>query len=118
MLNQTVIVGRLVKNPEIKELEDGKQVSNITLAVPRSYKNEKGEYETDFITCELWNGVAINTAEYCKQGDILGVKGRIKTDSYENESGEKVYKTSIVAEKVTFLSSKYKESETDNDMEV
>ena len=79
---------------------------------------EKGEYETDFITCELWNGVAINTAEYCKQGDILGVKGRIKTDSYENESGEKVYKTSIVAEKVTFLSSKYKESETDNDMEV
>ena len=118
MLNQTVIVGRLVKNPEIKELEDGKQVSNITLAVPRNYKNEKGEYETDFITCELWNGVAINTAEYCKQGDILGVKGRIKTDSYENESGEKVYKTSIVAEKVTFLSSKYKESETDNDMEV
>ena len=118
MLNQTVIVGRLVKNPEIKELEDGKQVSNITLAVPRSYKNEKGEYETDFITCELWNGVAINTAEYCKQGDILGVKGRIKTDSYENESGEKVYKTSIAAEKVTFLSSKSKESETDNDMEV
>ena len=118
MLNQTVIVGRLVKNPEVTKLEDGKRVSNITLAVPRSYKNEKGEYETDFITCELWNGVAINTAEYCKQGDILGVKGRIKTDSYENESGEKVYKTSIVAEKVTFLSSKSKESETDNDMEV
>ena len=118
MLNQTVIVGRLVKNPEIKELEDGKQVSNITLAVPRSYKNEKGEYETDFITCELWNGVASNTTEYCRQGDLLGIKGRIKTDSYENESGEKVYKTSIVAEKVTFLSSKSKESETDIDMEV
>ena len=118
MLNQTVIVGRLVKNPEVTKLEDGKRVSNITLAVPRSYKNEKGENETDFITCELWNGVAINTTEYCRQGDILGVKGRIKTDSYENESGEKVYKTSIVAEKVTFLSSKSKESETDNDMEV
>lgn len=118
MLNQTVIVGRLARNPKVTKLEDGKRVSNITLAVPRSYKNEKGEYETDFITCELWNGVAINTAEYCKQGDILGVKGRIKTDSYENESGEKVYKTSIVAEKVTFLSSKYKESKTDNDMEV
>lgn len=105
MLNQLVIVGRLTQNPEIKELENGKKVSTITIAVPRSYKNADGMYNTDFIQCTLWNGIAENTAEYCKKGDIVGVKGRIQTGSYETESGEK-YKIEVIAEKVIFLSSK------------
>ena len=67
MLNQIVIVGRLVKNPELKETEKGKKVTNITLAVPRNYKNINGEYDTDFIDCILWTGVAENTAEYCNK---------------------------------------------------
>ena len=58
MLNQTVIVGRLVKNPELNQTENGKKVTNITLAVPRSYKNINGEYDTDFISCVLWEGIA------------------------------------------------------------
>ena len=99
----------MIANPEIKNLELEKSVSNITLAVPRVYKNENGEYDTDFIDCELWNTVAINTADYCKKGDIIGVKGRIKIDYYDKD-GISVKVTKIVAEKVTFLSSK-KESE-------
>lgn len=124
MLNQTVLVGRLVREPEVKELEDGKKVSNMTLAVQRSYKNEKGEYEADFIDCVLWNGIAENTAEYCHQGDILGVKGRIQTDTYETEEGEKKKITQVIAEKITFLTSKKdileKESnnKTEEDLEV
>ena len=83
MLNQIVIVGRLVKDPELRETDSGKKVTNITLAVPRSYKNVSGEYETDFIDCTLWTGIA-----------------------------EKKYATEVVAEKVTFLSSnKNKETE-------
>ena len=78
MLNQIVIVGRLVKDPELRQTEGGKKVTNITLAVPRSYKNSNGEYETDFIDCVLWTGIAENTSEYCKRGDILGVKGRVQ----------------------------------------
>jgi len=74
MLNQTVIVGRLVKDPELNETESGKKVTNITLAVPRSYKNINGEYDTDFISCVLWQGVAANTTEYCKKGDLVGIK--------------------------------------------
>lgn len=109
MMNQTCIIGRLVRDPEVKELEDGKKVSNITLAVPRSYKNENGEYETDFIDCTLWNGVADRTAEYCKKGDLVGVKGRLQTNNYEKEDGSKVFKLDVVAEKVTFLSSRSKE---------
>lgn len=105
MLNQIVLVGRVVSDPEMKKLEDGKRVCNITLAIPRSYKNNQGEYDTDFVDCVLWNNIAYNTTEYCKKGDLVGVKGRIQTDTYEVD-GEKRKKTSIVAEKVTFLSSK------------
>ena len=105
MLNQFVGVGRLVAEPSVKETEDGKQVSNITIAVPRSYKNENGEYDTDFVDVVLWNGIAENTAEYCHKGDIIGVKGRIQTSNYETEDGEKRKSTQIVAEKITLLSS-------------
>ena len=76
MLNQVVLVGRLTSDLEAKELEDGKKVTNMTLAIPRSFKNADGEYETDFVECTLWNNIAENTAEYCKKGDIVGVKGR------------------------------------------
>ena len=109
MLNQVVLVGRLTKDLEVKELEDGKKVTNMTLAIPRSFKNAEGEYETDFVECTLWNNIAENTAEYCKKGDIVGVKGRLQTNNYEKEDGSKVFKLDVVAEKVTFLSSRSKE---------
>lgn len=101
MLNQTVLVGRLINDPEVKKIDSGKEVANITLAVPRAYKNEEGVYETDFIDCTLWNSVAKNTAEYCKKGDLLGVKGKIQTTMVDDK---KVIE--VVAEKVTFLSSR------------
>lgn len=119
MLNQIVVVGRLTKTPEVKELEDGKKVTNMTLAVPRSYKNADGQYDTDFVDCVLWNNIAETTSQYCNKGDIVGVKGRIQTSLYEDKDGNKQKETSIVAEKVTFLSSsKDHEKEDDNDMEV
>ena len=118
MLNQIVIVGRLVKDPELRETDSGKKVTNITLAVPRSYKNANGEYETDYINCTLWNQIATNTVEYCRKGDMLGVKGRIETSSYEKD-GERKYKTNVIAERVTFLStSQEKTEEKSEDQEI
>jgi len=109
MLNQTVIVGRIVKEPELRETENGNKVTNITLAVPRSFKNSNGEYDTDFIPCVLWRGVAESATEYCHKGDLIGVKGRIQTRNFEqDESYHQVIE--LVAEKVTFLSSKIKEA--------
>lgn len=105
MLNQTVIVGRLVKDPELYETENGNKVTYITLAVPRSYKNVNGEYDTDFIPCVLWKGVAENTSEYCHKGDLLGVKGRLQSRIVEKEE-EKKSVMEFIAEKVTYLSSK------------
>ena len=115
MLNQTVIVGRLVDSPEVRETESGKKVTNITLAVQRSYKNENGEYDTDFVDCTLWQGVAENTAEYCRKGDILGVKGRLET-SIDQIDDKKIKKMNLVAEKVMFLSSKSKENDQENEI--
>lgn len=106
MLNQTVIVGRLVREPELHETETGKKVTNITLAVPRSYKNISGEYDTDFISCVLWQGIAENTVNYIKKGDLLGVKGRVQSRLIEEDENNKRNVMEIVAEKVTFLSSK------------
>ena len=106
MLNQTVIVGRLVKDPELRETETGKKITNITLAVPRSYKNVNGEYDTDFISCILWQGIAENTVNYIKKGDLLGVKGRVQSRVIEEDEDVRKNVMEIVAEKVTFLSSK------------
>ena len=105
MLNQIVLVGRLVRDPEIRVSENKKSYTNITLAVPRSYKTPKGEYETDFIDCRLWSMVAETATEYCKKGDLIGVKGRVESRVYEKD-GEKKYITEIIAERITFLSTK------------
>lgn len=103
MLNQVVLVGRIVKTPELRTTETGKKTATVTLAVPRSYKNMNGEYDTDFLDCTLWTNIAENTTEYCQTGDMVGVKGRIQTRVIQNEDGTKKKKTEIVAEKVTFL---------------
>jgi len=105
MLNQVIIVGRLVKTPDLFVAESGKKGSIITLAVGRAYKNQNGEYDADFLDCTLWTGIAENTAEYCKKGDIIGIRGRLQSRIIEKEDGSKYKKMEIVADKVTFLSS-------------
>lgn len=87
MLNQVVLVGRINK---IKN-------NKITLAVPRNYKNAEGVYDTDYLVAKLSETVAQNVVEYCKTGDLVGIKGRL-----EQVHGD----TMIMAEKVSFLSSK------------
>ena len=99
MLNNAVIVGRIVSAPIINETENGKKESLITLAVPSTFKNNEGEYETNFIPCLLQGGIAENTANYCRSGDLVGIKGRLSRTETEQPM-------TLVAEKVTFLASK------------
>lgn len=108
-MNNYMCVGRLVSDPEVKELENSKKVTNITIAIPRSYKNADGEYETDFVDCTIWNNMAESTSEYCKKGDMIGIKGRLETSVYEKENGEKTKRTSVIAEKISFISSRVKD---------
>lgn len=100
MLNQTILVGRIAEEPTLEEIE-GKKKMLITLAVPRNYKNMNGEYDTDFIPVKLFGNVAENTKEYCKVGDMVGVKGRLSRLNNRN--------LEVVAEKVTFLTSRKEE---------
>ncbi len=111
MVNETVLVGRITQNPKVTELENGKKVCNITVAVPRSYKNENGEYDTDFIKCTMWSGIAENTSEYCKQGDLIGIKGRIQTRVIDKDNSKQTIQE-VIAERVTFLA---KSKEKNND---
>ena len=106
MLNQAVLIGRIVNEPNIKETDKGK-VANITIAVPRSFKNANGEYDADFLDVVLWRGVAESTTEYCRKGDLVGIKGRMQSNKNEKGFNE----IQVVAEKVTFLSSKKIEDE-------
>ncbi len=105
MQNIVFLIGRLVNDPELKKSEKDKDYSTITLAVQRSFKNSNGIYETDFIKCKLWNGIATRVHEFCKKGDLVGVKGRIQIRNYE-ENTEIKYITEIIADKVSFLSNK------------
>lgn len=114
MLNQVILVGRLVRTPELQLTESGTKKSLVTLAVNRGFKNTNGEYDTDFIDCTLWTGIAENTAEYCKTGDIIGVRGRLQTRIIDNSDGTKYKKMDVIAEKVTFLSSYKNEKNSTN----
>lgn len=103
MLNQLVIVGRLASNP-VSTTINGRKTGTITLASKRSYKNVDGVYETDFLEFMLYDGIIENVQNYCKKGDIVGVKGRV--ESVINSDNERTMR--LVAEKVTFLSSRAK----------
>ena len=110
MLNQMILVGRLTCDITIEKSEDkdvpkeNKKYAVISLAIPRSFKNSDGVYDTDFIDCYAFDSIAVNTSEYCKKGDIVGVKGRIQRIDRTSE-------LQLIAEKVTFLSSKKPEEE-------
>ena len=97
MLNQFTLVGRITKTPEMMENQDGSKFAIINLAVPRTFKNENGEYDTDFIDVVLFNKIAQSCVEYCEQGDIIGLRGSLQR--LKNKDLE------VHAEKITFLSS-------------
>jgi single-strand DNA-binding protein len=106
MLNRVVLVGRLTKDPELKFTPNGVAVANFTLAVNRPFSNQQREKETDFINCVVWRKPAENVANFLKKGSLAGVDGRLQTRSYENNQGQRVYITEVMAESVQFLEPK------------
>ena len=112
MLNQVVLVGRIVYDLELKKNDSGKKYLSLVLAIPRSFKNIEGTYDTDFIRCIVWDNVASNTSEYCKKGDIVGLKGRLQSRLVErNDKKENIME--VIGEKVTFLTSSKEKEEKD-----
>ena len=106
MLNSICLVGRLTKNAELKYVNDSMAVATFTLAVNRNFKGQNGEREADFINCVIWRQQAENLANWAKKGALIGITGRIQTRSYENQQGQRVYVTEVVADNFQLLESR------------
>lgn len=105
-INSTTLVGRLTKDPDLRYTGNGTAVATFTLAVNRSFKNQNGEYEADFINCVIWRKSAENLANLTHKGSQIGVVGRIQTRDYENKQGQRVYITEVVADNFQLLEPK------------
>lgn len=112
MINNTVLVGRLTKDVDLRYTPSNVAVATFTLAVNRTFKNENGEREADFINCVMWRQQAENLASWAKKGSLIGVTGRIQTRSYDNQQGQRVYVTEVVAETFQLLESKGQGNQT------
>lgn len=106
MLNNISLVGRLTKDVELRYTPSNVAVATFTLAVNRTFKNENGDREADFINCVMWRQQAENLANWAKKGALIGITGRIQTRSYDNQQGQRVYVTEVVAEQFQLLESK------------
>lgn len=106
MINNVTLTGRITKDLEKKETGKGTSVVNFSLAVDRRLKNSSGNREADFIGIQAWGLTADLLCKYCGKGSLIGIEGRIQTRNYENNQGQRVYVTEVVAENVTFLDSK------------
>ena len=98
MINNVTLVGRLTRDPELKYTTSNVAVATFNLAVNRNFKGANGEREADFINCMIWRKQAELLTEWCKKGNLVGITGRIQTRSYENQQGQRVYVTEVVAE--------------------
>ena len=105
MLNQVIVVGRITNDPELKTSESGKKCANLTLAVPRNYKNAEGIYDTDFINVSMFGALAESFAEYTKKGDIMSVNGRLESNVFEKDEKQE-HRLNVVAERIQFLTSR------------
>ena len=112
MMNSICLVGRLTKNVELRYTPSNVAVATFTLAVNRTFKNENGDREADFINCVMWRQQAENLANWAKKGALIGITGRIQTRSYDNQQGQRVYVTEVVAEQFQLLESKGQGNQT------
>ena len=106
MTNNVVLIGRLVRDVDLRQTSTGKEMTYFTLAVNRNFKNEQGVQSADFIGCVAFGKTAENMARFLSKGSLIAVEGRISTRSYQAKDGKTVYVTEVVVGNVTFLESK------------
>lgn len=114
MINRTVLVGRITRDPELKKTQSNISVITFTLAVNRKFTDSSGERQADFIQCVVWNKQAESMDRYVRKGALLGVEGRIQTRQYEAETGTR-YVTEVVCDSVQFLESRSDSESTEKE---
>ena len=106
MINNVVLVGRMTRDAELRYTPSNQAVATFTLAVNRNFKSQNGEREADFINCVIWWQQAENLANWAKKGALIGITGRIQTRNFENQQGQRVYVTEVVADSFQLLESR------------
>ena len=105
MINRVVLIGRMTRDPELRRTGNGSPVTSFTLAINRNYNSADGQ-QADYISCVTWNKVAENVEKYCSKGSLVGVEGRLRSRTYDNAQGQRVYVTEVVCDSVQFLETK------------
>ena len=105
-MNKILLMGRLTKDPELRYTQGGTAVASFTLAVNRSFANQNGEREADFINCVAWQKAAEFVSHYFKKGQQMALEGRLQVRSYDDNNGQRRWVTEVVTEKVEFVGSK------------
>lgn len=106
MINNVVLVGRITKDLELKYTSNNKETTSFTVAINRAFKGQDGQTQADFIGCVAFGKTAENVYKYCGKGSLIGVEGRIQTRNYQNNQGNTVYVTEVIADRVQFLDTK------------
>lgn len=106
MINSVALTGRLTRDPELKYTQGGTAVTSFSLAVDRSFTNQQGQRETDFIGCVVWRKAAEQLANTVHKGNLIGIEGRIQTRNYDNQQGQRVYVTEVMVDRFSYLESK------------
>ena len=103
MINNVVLTGRITRNLELKQTSNNNSSLNITLAVERTFKDQNGQKQTDFISCKAFGKRAETIAQYCQKGDLIGITGSIQTGSYQKQDGSTVYTTDVMVDGLSFF---------------
>ncbi len=111
-------MGRMTRDAELRITQSNTAVASFTLAVNRNFKSQNGEREADFINCIIWRQQAENLANWAKKGALIGITGRIQTRNYENQQGQRVYVTEVVAENFQILESRNQQNNNANPMDI
>lgn len=105
MINRVALVGRLTRDPELRRTNNGTAVTSFTLAVNRTFQSADGQ-DADFIQCVCWNKLAENVDTYCSKGSLVGIEGKLRSRSYDNAQGQKVYVVEVICDVVQFIETK------------
>ncbi|MGE7020715.1 single-stranded DNA-binding protein [Solibacillus cecembensis] len=101
-MNQVGLVGRVTKDPVLRQLSENRMYTNFTLAINRNFKNSEGNIEADFVSCITWGKLAERVVKYCGKGSLIGVNGRLQSRTYMNQENQKVYTMEAAVEDVRF----------------
>lgn len=111
-MNQVGLVGRMTKDPVLRQLSDNKTQTSFVIAINRNFRNSQGSIDADFVQCVAWGKLAERIVQYCGKGSLIGTNGRLQSRTYMNKEHQKVYTTEVVVEDVRFYALKSRDNQS------